>query len=89
MSSRSSRAVSVMKMFSASESTQASTARARSIPAARSISSSDGRPSMNRTPTAAASSRFSGSSSTTTYFALAARRSRATCRPTRPYPQIT
>ena len=36
MSGFSSRAVSVMKMFSASESTQATTARARSIPAWRS-----------------------------------------------------
>jgi hypothetical protein len=34
MSGRSSRAVSVMKMFSASESTQATIPRARSIPAA-------------------------------------------------------
>ena len=66
MSGRSSRADSVMKMLSASESTQAITPRARMIPAARRTSSSVASPSMKRTPTPAASSRFSGSASMTT-----------------------
>jgi hypothetical protein len=88
MSERSSRAVRQMKMFSASESTHASTATARSIPAAFSISSSEGRPSRNGAPIWSASSLFSSSSSTTAKTTSDACRSRATCRPTRPKPQI-
>src|SRR5436190_883416 len=84
MPGASSRALSVITMFSASESTQATIPRARSIPAARSSSSSEADPSRNRTPTACARSRLSGLSSTTTYLAPAAARSRATWRPTRP-----
>jgi hypothetical protein len=49
-SGRSPRTVSVMKMLSASESTHAITPRARITPAARRTSSSDGSPSMKRTP---------------------------------------
>ena len=45
ISERSSRALSVMKMFSASESTQAITALARAIPAAIRTSSSEALPS--------------------------------------------
>ena len=89
MSERSSRAVRVMKMFSASESTQAMTPAARMIPAARSVSSSDGEPSMNGTPIASAYSRVSaGLLSMTTKRPPAACRSRAACCPTRPKPQI-
>ncbi len=89
MSERSSRAVSVVKMFSASESTQAITPAARMIPAARSTSSSEGEPSMNGAPIASACSRVSAALlSMTTKRYCAARRSRAACRPTRPKPQI-
>src|SRR3954447_13714970 len=65
-SGRRPRTVSVMKMLSASESTQAITPRARMTPAARRISSSDGSPSMKRVPTPCAWSRISGLWSTTT-----------------------
>ena len=62
----SSRTVSVMKMFSASESTHATTARARSTPARRSDSSSLAWPSITRTPMPDAFSKFSGLGSITT-----------------------
>ncbi len=87
MSDRSSRAVSAMKMFSASESTQAITPRARSIPACLRISSSEGWLSIRGAPVASADSRLAGFGSITTYLAPATRRSRATWRPTRPKPQ--
>lgn len=67
MSDRSSRAVSVMKMFSASESWQATIARAFSRPASRSTTSSDGVPSSARAPTCFdAASTLAGSGSMTT-----------------------
>ena len=66
MSGRSSRAVSAMKMFSASESTQATTARARSMPASRSAVSSDGLARMKRTPGPTTCSWLAGSWSTIT-----------------------
>ena len=54
MSERSSRALSVMKMFSASESTHAITARARAIPASIRTSSSEAWPSMYAAPSSCA-----------------------------------
>jgi len=76
-----------MKTFSASESTQAISPRARSIPAFRRSSSSVASPWSQGTPAEIARSRLSGLRSITTKLTPAAWRSRATCRPTRPNPQ--
>ena len=87
MSARSSRAVSVMKTLSASESAHAMIDRARAIPASRSTASSL-RVALDEVSPRLGRARFSGSLVDAPRTpARAARRSRTTWRPTRPKPQ--